>query len=209
MLKGENYSSQLYENWSNRLAFDTLLGGKCGIIDGFDNNMAVTISGSSISVNSGVAIVKGGIIRNTTAATLSVQLQANQYCSVVLEIDLSQTNTEESFVQGSLKILSQSGSYPTLTQQDIVNNTTSGIYQFELARFITTTTEIQNLTDRREYLNYDSLISELEDAISQVLQENITAADVSYSNTNSGLSGTTVQAAIDELAGYLAELNNI
>ena len=199
MLKGENYASQLYENWSNRLAFNTLLGGNCGIIAGFDNDMEVTASGTDISVDSGVVIIKGGIIRNTTSATLSVQLEANQYCSVVLEIDLSQTNTNDSFNQGSLKILTQTGAYPTLTQQDIVNNTTSGIYQYELARFKTTTTEIQDLTDKRTYLDYASLTQELVDAIEAVIQGNLEASDVGYNNTNSSLDAENVQDAIDEI----------
>ena len=119
MLKGENYSSQLYENWSNRLAFSTLLGGKCGIIEDFDNELEVTVSGSNVSINSGVVIIKGGIIRNTTSTTLSVQLEANKYHCVVVEVDLSQTNTENDFLQGSIKIISNTGAYPTLTQQNI------------------------------------------------------------------------------------------
>ena len=89
MLKGENYSSQLYENWSNRLAINTFLGGKCGIIENFDNELAVTVAGSNVSIDSGVVIIKGGIIRNTTSTTLSVQLEANKYHSVVVEVDLN------------------------------------------------------------------------------------------------------------------------
>lgn len=119
MLKGENYENQLYENWSNRLAINTFLGGKCGVIQDFDNELEVTAIGSNVTIDSGVCIIKGGIIRNTTSKTLSVQLEANKYHSVVVEIDLSQTNTEETFVQGSIKIVSETGTYPTLTQQNI------------------------------------------------------------------------------------------
>ena len=125
MLKGENYSSQLYENWSNRLAINTFLGGKCGIIENFDNELAVTVAGSNVSIDSGVVIIKGGIIRNTTDTTLSVQLEANKYHSVVVEVDLSQVNTENDFLQGSIKIISNTGAYPTLTQQDIELTPTS------------------------------------------------------------------------------------
>lgn len=125
MLKGENYSSQLYENWSNRLAFNTLLGGKCGVIENFDNELEVTSIGSNVTIDSGVCIIKGGIIRNTTSLTLSVQLEANKYHSVVVEVDLSQVNTQNDFLQGSIKIISNTGSYPTLTQQDIELTPTS------------------------------------------------------------------------------------
>lgn len=119
MIKGENYASQLYENWSNRLAINTFLGGKCGVIQDFDDELEVTSSGSNVIVGSGVCIIKGGIIRNTSALTLPVTLASNQYCIVVLEIDLSQTNTDDSFNQGSIKLLTQTGSYPSLTQQNI------------------------------------------------------------------------------------------
>lgn len=119
MLKGENYASQLYENWSNRLAINTFLGGNCGIVSNFDNELEVTTAGSNVTIDSGVVIIKGGIIRNTTALTLSVQLEANKYHSVVVEVDLSQVNTENDFLQGSIKIISNTGSYPTLIQEDI------------------------------------------------------------------------------------------
>lgn len=209
MLKGENYASQLYENWSNRLAFNTLLGGNSGVVEDFANELEVTVSGSNVTIDTGVAVIKGGILRNTSAATLSVQLEANKYCIVVLEIDLSQTNTEETFNQGSFKIISQANSYPTLTQQDIVNQTDSGIYQFELARFQTSSSEILNLTDTRQMLSYEALMSEITAAIQALIQGGLTAADVGYVNTNSGLVATNVQAAIDELSGYLAQLNDI
>lgn len=207
MIKGENYASQLYENWSNRLVFDTLLGGKCGIVEGFDNNLVVTSAGSNVSIDSGVVVVKGGIIRNTTLLTLPVQLEANQYCIVVVEVDLSKVNTENDFLQGSIKVISQTGSYPDLTQQDIVNNTTSGIYQFELARFTTSTTAIQNLTDRRTYLSYESLYREVQNAIDRILQENLVASDIGYDNQTSGLESVNVQDAIDELKNGLDNIN--
>jgi len=193
MLKGENYASQLYENWSNRLAINTFLKGVCGVIKDFDNELEVTASGSNIYVDSGVAIIKGGIVRNTTSATLPVQLEANQYCIVVLEIDLTQINTNDNFNQGALKILTNSGSYPELTQQNIELTPSSGTYQFELARFTTNTTEIQNLTDKRKFLDYYATNAE----------------DVSYDNANSGLLADNVQSAIDELSGYLNELEEI
>ena len=52
-------------------------------------------------------------------------------------------------------------------------------------------------------------MDELRVAIQQVIQGEITAADISYDNSNSGLVETTVQGAIDELAGYLAQLEDI
>lgn len=206
MLKGENYSSQLWENFAHRITFNTLLGGECGVVEGFANEMAVTYSGTTISINTGLAVIKGGILRNTTTATLSVTLGANLYYKVVLEIDLSQTNTQEEFNQGKFKLISNSGSYPTLTTQDIVNNTTSGIYQFELAQFTTSTTTISNFQETKKMLSYEALMQEVRDTIDQIAQEDLSASMVGYSNSGSGMVSDNVQSAIDELKG---DIDNI
>jgi hypothetical protein len=58
----------------------------------------------------------------------------------------------------------------------------------------------------RQYLNYEALISELEQAIQDVLQDNIQASDIGYDNTTSGLTADDVQEAIDELQ---AEIGNL
>lgn len=206
MLKGENYSSQLYENWANRLAFNTMLGGECGVVEDFANEMEVTYSGTTISINTGCAIIKGGILRNTTSSTLSVTLGANLYYKVIIEIDLSKTNTSEEFNQGYFKLISNSGSYPTLTTQDIVNNTSSGIYQFELAQFTTSTTAISNFTETKKMLSYEALMQEVRDTIDQIAQDNLTASMVAYDNSGSNMTSTDTQSAIDELKG---DIDNI
>lgn len=43
------------------------------------------------------------------------------------------------------------------------------------------------------------MLDELQQAIEQVLQENIQASDIGYDNTGSGLNATDVQTAIDEV----------
>lgn len=207
MLKGENYSSQLYENWANRLAFNTMLGGECGVVEGFANEMAVTYSGTTISINTGLAVIKGGILRNTTTATLSVTLGANLYYKVVLEIDLSQTNTQQEFNQGKFKLISNSGSYPTLTTQDIVNNTTSGIYQFELAQFTTSTSTISNFSETKKMLSYEALMQEVRDTIDQIAQEDLSASMIGFTNSGTQMVSTDVQSAIVELKGDLDNIN--
>lgn len=207
MLKGENYSSQLYENWANRLAFNTMLGGECGVVEDFANEMEVTYSGTTISINTGCAIIKGGILRNTTSSTLSVTLGANLYYKVIIEIDLSKTNTSEEFNQGYFKLISNNGSYPTLTTQDIVNNTSSGIYQFELAQFTTSTSTISNFQETKKMLSYEALMQEVRDTIDQIAQDNLTASMVAYDNSGSNMVSTDVQSAIVELKGDLDNIN--
>lgn len=207
MLKGENYSSQLWENFAHRITFNTLLGGECGVFEGFGNEMAVTYSGTTISINTGLAVVKGGILRNTSTATLSVTLGANLYYKVVLEIDLSQTNTQQEFNQGKFKLISNSGSYPTLTTQDIVNNTTSGIYQFELAQFTTSTSTISNFQETKKMLSYEALMQEVRDTIDQIAQEDLSASMIGFTNSGTEMVSTDVQSAIVELKGDLDNIN--
>ena len=62
-----------------------------------------------------------------------------------------------------------------------------------MARFKTSSTEIQDLTDERTFIDYYSVL----------------ASEVHYDNTNSELLATNVQSALDELSGYLSELNDI
>ena len=201
MVKGQTYSNQLFENWAYRLTLDTLLDGNNGILNQYGDAMEVTSSSNNIIVASGLAIVQGGIIENTSDLTLTPQLEANTYYRVVIEIDMSQTNTTSEFNQGSIKLISNTGDYPALTTQDTIRGT--GIYQYELARFNTTSSAIQNLTDARTYLNYNSLYQELRDAIEEIVQGGITASDVSYDNTNSGLNADDTQEGLDALASAI------
>lgn len=205
MIKGQTYSNQLFENWAYRLTLDTLLNGNDGVLEQYGGKMQVTASNNNIVVASGLAVIQGGIIENTSDLTLIPQLQANEYYRVVVEIDMSQTNTTESFNQGSIKLISNSGGYPTLIKQDTIQGT--GKYQYELARFQTTSSAIQGLTDTRTYLNYNSLYQELQNAIDEIIQDGINAEQVAYDNSTSLLPSTNVQGAIDNLTQGEKELS--
>ena len=185
MLKGENYNNQLYESFASRFAINTMINGECGIIDNYGDKMAVTYNGNAITISSGFAVIKGGLIIETTYETLNVALENNMYHRLVLEVDLSQTNTREQFNQGKFKILSESGSYPSITQDDISLTPNSGIYQMELAKFQTTNSSIINFQDTRKTLSYNSLIQELRDAISRVIQGEITVNDIGWEQNTS------------------------
>lgn len=193
MLKGENYTNQLYESYASRLAINTMINGECGIIDNYGDKMEVTYNNNIVTISNGMAVVKGGLIRETTYTTLNATLTDGLYYSVVLEIDLSQTNTRQEFNQGSFKLLSNNGSYPTLQQDDLSLSINTGVYQMELARFQTSASAITNFTDRRNILSYNSLIQELRSAISSVIAGDLTADQVSYDQS------TTVKQKLDSL----------
>lgn len=193
MLKGENYTNQLYESYASRLAINTMINGECGIIDNYGDKMEVTYNNNIVTISNGMAVVKGGLIRETTYTTLNATLTDGLYYSVVLEIDLSQTNTRQEFNQGSFKLLSNNGSYPTLQQDDLSLSINTGVYQMELARFQTSASAITNFTDRRNILSYNSLIQELRSAIASVIAGDLTADQVSYDQS------TTVKQKLDSL----------
>lgn len=206
MIKGQTYSNQLFENWAYRLTLNTLLDGNNGVLEQYGSKMEVTNSGNNIVVGSGVAIVQGGIIENTSDLTLTPQLEANTFFRVIIEIDMSQTNTTSEFKQGTIKLLSDTGDYPTLTQQDTIQG--EGKYQYELARFQTTSSAIQNLTDARTFLNYNSLYQKLSDEIDRIIEDGISASQIDYDNSTSGMASTDLQGAIDELQSAINDADS-
>lgn len=202
MLKGENYTNQLYESYASRLAINTMINGECGIIDNYGNEMEVTYNNNIVTVSSGFAVIKGGLINETTSSSLNATLTDGLYYSVVLEIDLSQSNTRQEFNQGSFKLISNQGSYPILQQDDLSLMTNTGVYQMELARFQTTNSSIMNFTDTRNILSYNSLVEQLRAAISRVAAGELQASDIGYDEN------ITVKEKLDSLSTDVTNLVN-
>lgn len=94
----------------------------------------------------------------------------NAYCKLVIEVDLDKENTESQLNQVSYKIVKSASGYPNLTQTDIVANN-SGIYQYELARFKTNTNGITDFEDKRTYLDFATIYSQIETEYRAILQE--------------------------------------
>lgn len=166
MLKGEVFANQLFENQIFALFVNTFLNGKNGICNGFKNSMAVTYSGSDLTIASGSICIQGRFLEEDTSSTISASTD-NTYCKLIIEIDLDKTNTDEEFKQGYYKIIKGSENYPALTQNDIVNNV-AGIYQYELARFRAGTTGITDFVDMRTFLDFDSIYEEIQEHIQNI-----------------------------------------
>ena len=83
---------------------------------------------------------------------------------------MNEVNTENTFLQGSYKVITDSSTYPTLTQTDIVNNV-SGIYQYSLGRFQITTNGISNYVDERTYLDFNSIYEEIREKIHDIEED--------------------------------------
>lgn len=178
MLKGDVFSNQLYNVHMFALFQDLFLNKKSGIADGYKNNMNITASGTNITINSGACIIRGRQVEEDSSTTLSTSSIINKYCALVIEIDLSKTNTDSSLLQASYKILQSTNGTPTLTQQDIINNYSSGVYQYLLATFQTNASgTISNLVKTDERLSIESVYNSFEEQMTQELADLQTAID--------------------------------
>lgn len=163
MLRGHVFKSQTFANEVFGLFIDTFLQGNMGVVRGCE----LSNTNSTVSIGEGHFDVKGRFLQILGNETVTVT--DNGYYSLVCEIDLSQENTNEDFNQGSIKLIKGVSSYPTLTQQDINNGGT--MYQYEFARFRKTDNGIIDFTDRRTFLNLESIYSKINDDATAVLNQ--------------------------------------
>lgn len=160
MLKGHVFSKQLFENPIFALFINTFLNGINGVSNNYKNGMQVTYSGSTLTIDSGAVCIQGRFLEEDTSTPIAAGTN-NAYCKLVIEIDLDKQNTESQFNQATYKIITSTSSYPNLTQTNIVKNV-SGIYQYELARFRTTASGITDFQDMRTFLDFESILVQLE-----------------------------------------------
>lgn len=166
MLKGHVFSKQLFGNPIFALFINTFLNGKNGVSNDYKNGMAVTYSGSTVTVDTGAVCIQGRFLEEDTSTTISAGTD-NAYCKLVIEIDLDKQNTETEFLQGAYKIVKSGTGYPTLTQTNIIKNNV-GVYQYELARFITNASGISDFSDRRTFLDFESIYKEIKKHIQDI-----------------------------------------
>lgn len=166
MLKGHVFSRQLFGNPIFALFINTFLNGKNGISDNYKNGMALSYSGSNVTIQSGAVCIQGRFLEEDTASTISAGTD-NAYCKLIIEIDLDKQNTEADFQQGAYKIIKGANSYPNLTQTNIVKNN-AGVYQYELARFRTNANGISDFQDMRTFLDFNSIYTEIQNHIDDI-----------------------------------------
>lgn len=169
MLKGHVFSKQIFGNQIFALFVNTFTGGKNGVSNDYGNGMAVTYSGSTVTVDSGVVCIQGRFLEEDTSTDI-VAGTDNMFCKLVVEVDLDKQNTESDFQQGVYKIIKSASTYPELTQTNIVKNN-SGIYQYELARFKTTASGITDFQDQRTFLDFDSIYAKIQNDYESILNQ--------------------------------------
>ena len=169
MLKGHVFSKQLFENPVFALFINTFLNGTDGVSNNYKNGMAVTYSGSTVTIDSGAVCIQGRFLEEDISTSVATGTNS-AYCKLVIEIDLDKENTESDFEQGAYKIITSTSAYPNLTQTNIVKNV-SGIYQYELARFRTTSSGITDFQDMRTFLDFESIYSQITQEYQTVLSQ--------------------------------------
>lgn len=169
MLKGHVFSKQLFGNPIFTLFINTFLNGTNGVSNNYKNGMKPTASGSTITIDSGAVCIQGRFLEEDTYTQISAGTES-AYCKLVIEIDLDKENTDSEFVQGVYKIVKSRSSYPNLTQTNIVKNV-SGIYQYELARFKTSTSGITEFKDMRTYLDFKTIYEKIDTEYRQILEQ--------------------------------------
>ncbi len=169
MLKGHVFKEQIFGNQIFALFINTFLNGQNGVSNNYKNGMQVTYSGSNLTVQSGAVCIQGRFLEEDTSSPISAGTDTS-YCKLVIEIDLDKQNTESQLTQASYKIVKSGSGYPNLTQNNIVKNN-AGIYQYELARFKTSSGGITDFQDMRTFLDFDSIYEEIQTQYQSILNE--------------------------------------
>ena len=206
MLKGHVFYKQIFGNPIFALFINTFLNGRNGVSDNYKNGMSLSYSGSTVTVNSGAVCIQGRFLEEDTSTPISVGTDS-AYCKLVIEIDLDKENTETEFNQASYKVVKSTSNYPSLTQTNIVKNN-SGVYQYELARFRTSTNGITNFEDKRTFLDFDSIYDAMEaeyESVLQDLKDELTAIQ-NQSDVFLKSVGGTVQGEIKANGGISGQL---
>lgn len=166
MLKGYVFNQQIFPSQIFALFINTFLNGQNGVSNNYLNGMAVSYSGSNVTISSGAVCIQGRFLGEDSTVTLNAGT-SDLYCKLVIEINLDNTNTAGELNQANYKIVTSASSYPELTQTNIVKNN-SGIYQYELARFKTSVNGITNFQDMRTFLDFESIYQEIRDKLASI-----------------------------------------
>lgn len=131
MIKGITFDEQTISAANMGHFMNVFSGKQTGITQGCE----ITYDASNLYIASGYMLICGRQVQivGTQTVPLNTVVSGELYCKVVFEIDLTKTNTEEDFLQGTIKTLTSSSGYPVPTQDDLDEGGT--LYQYELASY--------------------------------------------------------------------------
>ena len=154
MLKGHVFKFQTFANEVFAHFMNTLLQGNMGITKGC--NLSKT--NNSVTISEGYFCVMGRFLEIVGNETIS-DITNTGYYQLICEIDLSKINTTSELNQAVIKLVRSTSGYSNLIKEDLFEG--GNIYQYEFARFRVTETGITEFTDRRTFLNLESLYSQI------------------------------------------------
>ena len=122
--------------------------------NGITRGCEITSDSTNMYMTEGYLLIQGREIKITGTQTIAFNkvTTGEQYCNIVIEIDLSKSNTETACNQLAIKTIASSSGYPALTQQDLDENDT-GVYQYLLAQYHTTTSGVDNFAAKASNVN--------------------------------------------------------
>lgn len=166
-LRGHVFNKQLFTSECFALFIDTFLDKNNGIVKGCGLSNTTT----SITIEDGFFCIKGRFLQEEGGSTFEIEptTQNDIYCRIICEIDLFQENTTAELKQAQYKILESTREYPTLQQEDITIE--GSIYQFEFAQFKITENGIEDFQDKRTFLDFPSIYSEIRRNINAFLSQ--------------------------------------
>ena len=154
-IRGITFTSQVVKSDDDGSLHDMLLASKSGIIHG----CTTTSDANNIYIGAGRFVVRGRMIevQGTETITPSTVLDGTKYCCLVFEIDLTKSNTTDTFNQGYFKVISSTSTYPTLTQENI--NTGGDLHQYLWAKFTQTSQGIASFSVQASVIDGNTGVS--------------------------------------------------
>lgn len=138
-----------FDGANNTAKMDAYLGAyltnyQNGIIRGLGDHAEYVIANGRITFKSGFVCVYGRRLYIEDGTFVTVDLDANKYGFVVLNIDTNHNTAEIGLVE-------RSGSLPSLTQTNLLKE--DGLYQYVLCAYIKTTSSLtENENYKRSYV---------------------------------------------------------
>lgn len=145
-IRGITFSKQSVSSNDDSHIYKVLLNGRKGKTKG----CTMTFGTDDIYISDGYFFAANRLIEISSIETISTPVitSGTTYCRLVFEIDLTKTNTNSTFEQGSFKVLSSASGYPDIVQEDTENG--GNVYQLPFAKFTKTINGIASFVSELE-----------------------------------------------------------
>ena len=146
MIKGITFDSQQISAANMGHFMNVFSGKQSGITQG----CAITYDSDNLYIAPGYLLLCGRQVQivGTQTVPLETVVSGELFCKTVFQIELSQTNTTSTFLQGTIETLTSASGYPAVQQDDIDNG--GIIYQWPIAQYHVTVSGADSVVDLTE-----------------------------------------------------------